>query len=121
MKVTYFTWPQVCLTTHKSPTRVVILSLTPNFLENSLINLFSGYAPDDKLQQAKADAIGDECQDIVSKYLWQYFLETDPERKVFKQLLSIIKYNQYGRGTIAKTVPLTMIVKCIFFKYMGHG
>ncbi|CAB4001534.1 hematopoietic prostaglandin D synthase-like, partial [Paramuricea clavata] len=40
-----------------------------------------GYAPDDNLQQAKADAIGDECQDIVSKYLWQYFLEADPERK----------------------------------------
>jgi hypothetical protein len=46
----------------------------------------SGYAPDDNLQQAKADAIGDECQDIVSKYLWQYFLEADPERKVCVKL-----------------------------------
>lgn len=41
-----------------------------------------GYAPNENLQQAKADAIVDECQDIVSKYLWQYFLEKDPERKV---------------------------------------
>ena len=29
-----------------------------------------------------ADAVADECQDIVSKFLWLYFLETDPERKV---------------------------------------
>lgn len=40
-----------------------------------------GYAPDNNLQQAQADAIVDQCQDIVDKFIWIYFHEQDPEKK----------------------------------------
>ncbi|XP_028401333.1 hematopoietic prostaglandin D synthase-like [Dendronephthya gigantea] len=40
-----------------------------------------GYAPDSNLGQALADAIVDQCQDLINQFIWVYLAEKDPERK----------------------------------------
>ena len=40
-----------------------------------------GYAPSCNLEQAQADAIVDQCQDLIDQFIWLYFTEQDPERK----------------------------------------
>ena len=44
--------------------------------------VYLGYAPSNNLEQAQADAIVDQCQDLIDQFIWLYFTEQDPERKV---------------------------------------
>ena len=53
-------------------------------------HLHAGYAPSDHLQQAQADAIVDQCQDLIDQFIWLYFAEADPDRKVDNNAQSFI-------------------------------
>ncbi len=48
--------------------------------------LYIGYAPSNNLEQAQADAVVDQCQDLIDQFVWLYFTEQDPERKVYYSL-----------------------------------
>ena len=53
----------------------------PNLRFNgSLIR--TGFAPHSNLGQALADAVVDQCQDLIDQFIWLYLTEKDPERKV---------------------------------------
>ena len=47
-----------------------------------LLWFYIGYAPSSNLEQAQADAVVDQCQDLIDRFIWLYFAEQDPERKV---------------------------------------
>ena len=47
---------------------------------------YIGYAPSNNLEQAQADAVVDQCQDLIDQFVWLYFAEQDPERKVYYSL-----------------------------------
>ncbi|XP_028401451.1 probable glutathione S-transferase 6 [Dendronephthya gigantea] len=94
-----------------------------------------GYAPSENLQQAKADAIVDECQDIVGKYLWKYLSEKEPERKErekknwFESILpreieyfeSILKRNGTGCLVGSKITYADIAFFCTFNDYVAGG
>ena len=58
--------------------RKIVVTLSPLYI----FVVYLGYAPSNNLEQAQADAIVDQCQDLIDQFIWLYFTEQDPERKV---------------------------------------
>ena len=52
--------------------------------------VYLGYAPSNNLEQAQADAIVDQCQDFIHQFIWLYFTEKDPERKVINYYIKLL-------------------------------